>query len=281
MNVFNALGNIDRRIIYVLLVVTIIYPLMSPIGLPTMIEPMTQSAFDEIDAMQPGDVLCLAMDLSVGYRDDLYAGILAIVQHGLDKGTRIIMPSVIQDGPLIADQVVKEFEARGYTYGTQLVNLGFRPGGETAVATMAQDMRATYPTDYYGKAIETLPAMEGVNTAADFDMVVAVVTNITPGGLDWIKQVQGPYGTKIVFHSGTMLVSQFTPYLQSGQIVGMLKGISGSAQYENMIDHPGAATASMEGQSLSHLLVIGLVLLGNLAFLFGTKRPGSTAKGAR
>jgi hypothetical protein len=208
------------------------------------------------------------------------AGILAIVQHGLDKGARIIMPSVIQDGPLLADEVVKVFTGRGYTYGEQLANLGFRPGGETAVATMAQDMRGTYPTDYYNTAIDAVPAMDGVNTAADFDLVVAVVTNITPGGLDWIKQVQGPFGTKIVFHSGTMLVSQFTPYLQSGQIVGMLKGISGSAQYENMIKRPGAATASMEGQSMSHILVIVLVLLGNVAYIFGARPSRSPAKGA-
>jgi len=281
MNFLHIIGNIDRRIIYLLLVVTIIYPLMRPIGLPTIVEPMTQSAYDAVDSLLPGEVLCLAMDLSVGYRDDLYAGILAVVQHALDKGARIIMPSVIQDGPLVADQVVKVFEERGYTYGEQLANLGFRPGGETAVAAMAQDMRATYPTDHYENAIDTLPAMDGVLTAADFDLVVAVVTNITPGGLDWIKQVQGPFGTKIVFHSGTMLVSQFTPYLQSGQIVGMLKGISGSAQYESMIDRPGAATASMEGQSLSHLLVIVLVLLGNIAFIFGSKKPVPSEKEAR
>ena len=281
MSFLHLIGNIDRRVIYVLLVITIVYPLMRPIGLPTLIESMTQGAYDAVDALQPDDVLCLAMDLSVGYRDDLVAGILAIVQHGLDKGVRIIMPSVIQDGPLVADEVVKVFGGRGYTYGEQLANLGFRPGGETAVATMARDMRATYPEDYYGNPIDTLPAMAGVNTAADFDLVVAVVTNITPGGLDWIKQVQGPFGTKTVFHSGTMLVSQFTPYLQSGQLVGMLKGISGSAQYESMIGRPGAATASMEGQSLSHLLVISLVLLGNVAYIFGARPSRSPAKGAR
>jgi hypothetical protein len=281
MKVLQALGNIDRRIIYVLLVVAIIYPLMQPVGLPTMIEPMTTQAYDAVNALGQGDVLCLAMDFSVGYKDDLFAGVVAMVQHALDRGANVIMPAVLQDGPMLADEVVKIFEGRGYLYGDRLVNLGFRPGGETAVAAMARDMRGTYPTDHYGSPIDGLAAMNGVNTAADFDLVIAVAVNITPGGIDWVKQVQGPFNTPLIFHSGTMLVPQFTPYLQSGQLVGMLKGISGSAQYENLINRPGPATASMEGQSISHLLVIILVLLGNLAYLFGPKPGKAGAKEAK
>ncbi|MDP2872373.1 MAG: hypothetical protein Q8P31_07550 [Bacillota bacterium] len=281
MNVLRVLGNIDRRIIYLLLIVAIIGPLMRPIGLPTMVEPMTRQAYAAVNALQTGDVLCLAMDFSVGYKDDLMAGVIAMVQHALDRGANVIMPAVLQDGPMLADEVIRLFEGRGYKRGERLVNLGFRPGGETAVAAMARDMRGTYPQDHYGTPVDALPAMNGVSTAADFDLVIAVAVNITPGGIDWIKQVQGPFGTKTIFHSGTMLVPQFTPYLQSGQLVGMLKGISGSAQYESLINRPGPATASMEGQSMSHLLVIILVLLGNLAYLFGAK-PGTTgAKGAK
>lgn len=281
MKLLQILGNIDRRIIYAMLVVAIIGPLMRPIGLPIAIEPMTRQAYEAVNALKPGDVLCLAMDFSVGYKDDLMAGVIAMVQHALDRGARVIMPAVIQDGPMLADEVITVFEARGYRRGEHLVNLGFRPGGETAVAAMARDMRGTYAQDHYGTPIDSLSAMNGVKTAADFDLVIAVAVNITPGAIDWIKQVQGPFGTKIIFHSGTMLVPQFTPYLQSGQLVGMLKGISGSAQYESLINRPGPATASMEGQSMSHLLVIVLVLLGNLAYLLGVRPAKAGGKGAR
>ncbi len=279
MNFFDHLGRIDRRIIYVLLFLAVAVPLMKPLGLPTMIEPMTQQAFNQVNQLKQGDVLIFAMDTSVAYKADLYAGSIAIVQHALDRGARVLIPAVVQDGPMVADDLVKYFQKKGIKYGDRLVNLGFVPGGETAVAAMARDFPATFPKDYYGNSTAGMPAMAGVKTAKDFTLVVAAAVNITPGGLDWVKQVQGPYGTPLVFLSGAMLVPQFVPYLQSGQLKGMLKGISGSAQYETLLKQPGAATASMEGQSMAHSLVIILIVLGNLSFILGA--AARKARGVR
>lgn len=279
MNFFDHLGRIDRRIIYLLLFLAVAVPLMKPLGLPTVIEPMTQQAFDSVGKLKQGDVLVFAMDTSVAYKADLYAGAIAIVGHALDKGARVLIPALVQDGPMVADELVKYFEKKGYKYGDRLVNLGFVPGGETAVAALARDFPATFPKDYYGNSTSGMPAMAGVKTAKDFALVVAAAVNITPGGLDWVKQAQGPYGTPLVFLSGAMLVPQFVPYLQSGQLRGMLKGISGSAQYEMLLGKPGGATASMEGQSMAHSLIIILVVLGNLSYLFGA--AARKARGVR
>jgi hypothetical protein len=74
-----------------------------------------------------------------------------------------------------------------------------------------------------------------------------------------------------------MLVPQFVPYLQSGQLKGMLKGIGGSAEYERLINKPGEAMAGMEGQSLAHLVVLAFILIGNLAHI--AKRSRTTSQG--
>ena len=66
-------------------------------------------------------------------------------------------------------------------------------------------------------------------------------------------------------------VAGCAPYVQSGQIVGVVGGLGGAAEYEKLVDHPGKATAGMGAQSMGHLLILALVILGNIGYI-STKR---------
>ena len=57
------------------------------------------------------------------------------------------------------------------------------------------------------------------------------------------------------------------PYLQSGDLVGLLAGMSGAAQYEVLVDRPGLGLGGMDAQSISHLVIIALILIGNIAYV--------------
>jgi len=67
------------------------------------------------------------------------------------------------------------------------------------------------------------------------------------------------------------------PYLQSGQLSGLLAGMKGGAEYEVLIQKAGyskaymPAVAAMDSQSLAHVVILVLVIVGNLAF-FVTRR---------
>lgn len=281
MSFMEKMGSIDRRVLYVLMAVSTAIPLLFPLGLPLSVSPMTQIAYDTIDKIQPGDVVVYAMDFSVGYKPDLWPGVIAIMDHLMQKKAKVIMLTVIEDGALLGDELCKMFQARGFKYGEDFVNLGYSPGGETAVSALAKNLHTTFPKDFYGKPTADLPLTSKVKDATAFKLVVAVATNITPGGLDWVKQVQGPFNVPTIFHSGTMLVPQFVPYLQSGQLKGMLKGIGGSAEYERLISKPGDATAGMEGQSLAHLVVLAFILVGNLAYIARRQKPAGTGGGVK
>jgi hypothetical protein len=56
--------------------------------------------------------------------------------------------------------------------------------------------------------------------------------------------------------------------LASGQIKGAVIGLSGAAEYEVLAGVPGKATGAMDAQAMGHLLIVGLVLLGNIGFFF-------------
>jgi hypothetical protein len=71
-----------------------------------------------------------------------------------------------------------------------------------------------------------------------------------------------------VFGAGCTAVSapQFMPFVQSGQLKGLLGGLKGAAEYETFMEYPGDATKYMASQSIAHLVIILFIIIGNLAF---------------
>ena len=69
-----------------------------------------------------------------------------------------------------------------------------------------------------------------------------------------------------------MIVSQMYPYLQTKQLIGLMPGLLGAAEYEKLIEKPAKGTEGMSIQSFAHLLVVGLVILGNIAFFIQRRR---------
>ena len=82
-----------------------------------------------------------------------------------------------------------------------------------------------------------------------------------------MQQVQSRFHVNL--GSGTTAVGapNFYPYVQSGQLVGLLGGLKGAAEYETLIGAPGDATSGMDAQSIVHALIVVFILLGNLVLL--------------
>ena len=56
-------------------------------------------------------------------------------------------------------------------------------------------------------------------------------------------------------------------YLDSGQIVGLLQGLQGAVEYEQLLNTFGRATRASNSLSSAHLLLITFIVLGNIAML--------------
>ena len=48
-------------------------------------------------------------------------------------------------------------------------------------------------------------------------------------------------------------------------------GMKGAAEYELLVNAPGAAVQGMDAQSLGHIVILVFIILGNLGYFFGTK----------
>ena len=83
---------------------------------------------------------------------------------------------------------------------------------------------------------------------------------------DWIIYANVRYNLQIAAGVTGVIISQMYPYLQTGQLIGLISGIAGAAEYENLLDAPAKGMLWINIESFVHLLIAGLVVIGNIAF---------------
>jgi cytochrome c1 len=267
------LQNVDRRIIYILVFLALAVPLLNPIGLPFSINDAAQHFYDKVDALQPGDVVCVSWDYSPSGSAQLDPQGRAVLKHLYSKpGIKIVNVSFWPSGPLFNEKFQKEMEGtHDKVYGEDYVNLGYVAGAETAISSFAKDIQATFANDRQGNNVSDIPMMKDIKTAADLDLLVQFGTG-TPGVPEVVRQIVTGYGTDFVAGMNSVSVAGNVPYYNAGQVQGYLNGLRGAAEYEMMLGKPGPATASMDSLSFSHLTVIVFILLGNIAYFTNPDR---------
>jgi len=266
VNLFNKLQRIDPRIIYALMFVALSFPLLSPLGIPLSVSSMTRAMYERIEALDPAtDVVLLSFGYSPAAAADIHPQAVAVVDHLTKRGIRWVGVSFWAEGPMMIEQITSVLEARGGRYGTDFANLGFKAGLENAIAAFANNP-LVITNDFVGNRTAELPIMQGITHIRDFGYVIEFASG-DPGIPAWIRQVVDPMGVRMSAGAVTVSVPQFVPFVQSGQLDGLLAGLRGAAEYELLLQAPGRALAMMDAQSMGHLLIIAFILIGNAAYL--------------
>jgi hypothetical protein len=89
----------------------------------------------------------------------------------------------------------------------------------------------------------------------------------------WVQQAPARYHVPMIAGVTGVMAPEFFPYMQAGLVRGMLGGMAGAAEYEQLTGHPGTATKGMDAQSLAHLLIILLIAFGNLLYFLPRRKP--------
>jgi hypothetical protein len=264
---------IDRRIIYLLLFLCLSIPLIRPIGLPLTVGKDTTAVHDYIDKLPAGSRIVISMDTSPGGWGEVMPGALALVNHLVEKGCKIFVMGYFDAGPSLFEAAVSSTALGKKTYGVDWVNLGYRAGGENGISAFAGDVIKTFPKDFRGNDTTKLEIMKDVKTAKDFALIITVSSG-TPGTAEWVRQVRDPMGVPLASMVVAVNVPGLAPYVQSKQVLGLVAGLRGAAEYEQLRKSPGLGSAGMDAQSISHLLVLILVVLGNVGYLVsGRSKP--------
>jgi len=264
--VLNRLTNIDRRVIYVGLLVVLFIPLYKPLGLPLPITRESKACFEFIGKLPADSVVLMINSTGPSVQAELYPQTLTMARHLMDKKVKIVICSLAVESPAYNTKLFERWAAEyKYENGKDYVILPYKAGGETAMAAIGRDIKSLYSTDDRNVPLSQLPLWSRINSVKDF----ACVIDISGGESQrWmLGHIQAPHKVPCIAAITAVILAVTQPYFSSGQLVGILSGLNGAAEYELQSKTPGPAAAGMDAQSLGHMWVVLLVVIGNIAYI--------------
>ncbi len=269
MSIMQKINKLDRRYIYLLAWVFVLFPLLNPLGLPIPISQDARTWYDYVEnEINDGDVVLFAPMYGVSGMPELFPMTVATMKHLLTKDVKIVVVSFWTEGPLVFNTLLTQVDPAdyGYVYGEDWIRLGYVPGQETAMGSFAASIHDTVSADYVeGRPLDSFPMMETIQEGEDIDVIISIETG-TPGTSEWMRQFNAPFGIPQITGCIGVSVSGMIPYVQSGQLKALMPGLTVSAEYEILLDKPGLAVAGVDAVSSSHVYVTLLVIIGNIAY---------------
>ncbi len=265
------LMSIDRRIVFILVAIAVIIPTLMKVSFPITVSQPTRSVYDFIDSLPEESTILMAFNYGPSSLAELEPMAAAVLRHCFRKKVRVIGMTLFNVGARLGDRVMSETAAEiGAVDGEDYVFLGFRPGSTLVILGMGTAIDTVFDADYQGKPLSEIPMMQDVKNYDQIALVLDLASSATPDA--WITYTNTKYNQQVAAGVTGVMVSELYPYIQSGQLVGLMPGLLGAAEYETLIDTPEKATAGMSVQSFVHLLVFVLVVIGNVAFLIQRRR---------
>jgi len=269
-----------ERLLYLafllILVVALALPLSGSIGLNT--PPVALGAeelFAQIDRLNQNDTVLVGYEWDARRSGELRPLEQAVLGHLIEHKVKLVLVSTDAQGTLLLFDLRDKLGAAGYKpSGEDYILLGFKPGAELALRSIAQDFRGALRSDFQGNDATSsgLATNAGgqprLNSLADFAMVLVLADEpIDVQG--WMEQVHPSAkkadGSLVPF--GFLLPAETAPIVQPylGQLsIYHLAGKQGALTYQRL---RGDKTAEQIGgeagqQRLSLIVYIALFVIG-------------------
>jgi len=281
------IGDIDRRWIFLAMGLSIAIPILLKLRFPEYPGAMAKATFEAVERVPEGSPVLLSFDYDPASAGELQPMASALVHHCASRKLKIVFMALWPLGKQQADRtietVLKPFHPE-YAYGTDYVQLGFQSGNEGVIKLMASNLPKQYPNDASGESVANLPLVKDMRDLGAFKLVASISAGY-PGGKEWVLYGNGPMpeAFEVVCGSTGVQVGQMLPYYPK-QLEGLLVAVKGAAEYEMLVEEKypvkdsaaiGQGRVRMGPQLVAHLLMIGLIVLGNIAMVAGRSRGGA------
>ena len=271
MNFLSKLEKVDRRIIYAIITISVILPFFFRMGLPITVSPETKNVYDFIERLTPSDIVYISGDYDPQVDAELSPMFEAILAHCFQRDVKVIVANTfsLMGIPLVEPRMKRLAEEYHKVYGVDYLFLGWKVGGGLLLMGMGENFKKTWETDYYGTRLNDIPLSKDIMNYDDIDLAVSLCGSGVYGSYILFCYVQ--YHLKIAAGITAVMAADAYPSLQAGQLIGMLGGLRGAAEYEQLVKRPALGSAGMEAQSWAHLAIILFIILGNLGFYATTR----------
>lgn len=278
-----SFGHLDRRIIYLLIALSVMIPMAFKLKLPTLPSPMVVAIYDKIEALPPGSRVLLSLDYGPSTIPENQPMSDAVFRHCLAKGHRVVLMTLWATGSPIVERTIERIVAQDFpekVYGTDYVNLGFKAGNQGVINSLVTNIGTLFTADSRNTPLSQLPIMQGLDQVGKFELLVGVGSGF-PGLKEWIQFAGDRTNVPVAGGMTAVEAPLLMPYYPR-QLLGIMGGLQGAAEYEASLvggypQYRGTseqAISRMGPQTVAHLVILLLIIVGNVAYFRAKRASG-------
>ena len=227
---FKFLVHIDRRWIFLALAASVIIPLLWPPNLPITPSPLTVKFYDTIEKLPSGSYVCMSFDYGPGTKVECQPMAIAALHHLFRRKCKVVCLALWPEGSMFARESLRE------------------------------------AASHYEVKEGDLPIMQKVHGWDSFNLVCEWSIG-RPGLAEFVRIVVSQYERPLLTGTTAVTTPEAYPFLNSGQVISLLGGMRGAAEYEVMLGlSNGRATRGISAQSISHFFIAALIILANVIY---------------
>lgn len=263
--------KIDRRWIFLAVGIAVVIPFFLPLGLPVVVTQPVETLYQAVDRIPPNSQpLLLSIDYAPATLPELEPMSIAILRHAFGKGIRVVVMTLHPAGYGLAERALLQVaEEYGKVYGEDYCFLGFVPGVSAPMLGLGVNISNVFPEDAYGTPLREIPMLEGIRNYDDIPLLITLAG--WSAAEAWVYYAHEPYGQAVGAGVTAVMATDYYPYLDAGQLTGLLGGMRGAAEYEELVGRHDQGARGMDSQSVIHILIIVLIVIGNTAYFASRK----------
>jgi hypothetical protein len=249
--------------------------------------PGVADAFSTVQALPPGAHVLTYWAYDPATAGEMDFVVEPILTHLVEQQSQLIVASPLPGGmPLFARELNRVATAARLDYLDPLpVEIGFLPGGSAVLPLLGQD--------WPGALDPATAAIRADVVARPVDLSL-VVTARAEEAQRWLEQVQPLNRAPVIVVSSAAAGPMLRPYVDSGQVRGLVSGFDGSSAYWSLltgVDDGSAVPATsllqlrrwLVYQNWGHGIVVLVIVAANIHALLQRRRNGrgTSAGGVR
>ena len=226
-----------------------------------------QDFYDEVQKYPEGSNILLYLGYGPDMIGDCHPNIVLVWKYAMQQGWDVISYSPSAKSHIIAEQVLKSVFGTNYWedpgYGTEWTYLGMLPGSQPMLQVMMEEGVTAYRTvDNFGTPLVDQPVTDGFNILRyDTDLVVGF-----GGGYNLMPIAYLQFGIPYVQAGIQGDTSMFASDYAVGNIIGLMPGIKGAAEFEKLTGLVGGAKSYISSTVAISIFAMAGIALSNIYY---------------
>jgi hypothetical protein len=269
------IGQLDRRYIFLVMALAVGLPFLFPFHFDARASDETLRFDRALDqAIASPKPIIVGVDFGPQTMAEMEPILVSLMHKIFSKKKKVIFLTFMTETTGLMHRYLAEMEELyDIKYGVDYLNLGYATPYFMVIYAMGTAIEEFYHEDDRGMVLADIPIMEGVHKLEDAAAVINIASNAMPQ--HWITWAVAPFGINLLVACTATQATDYYPYLQTGQIKGLIAGGRAGAELEGlMVDQgivasTGDATRGLASCSIALVGIIAFIILGNIAFFVG------------